>query len=303
MYLMQKNVYQTGIFVGVALLILLMISIVVQQTRNSTILGRETRVNLAVLTKEGEAAIVSYDPTDRQTTMLFFEDIRIASRTEGQYFISQLYRLGSYDKIGGEFAMRKLQGFLRVPLSGYIMVDKISPGGVRLSLFLKLVGMDETSLEWLDSLILFYRSDMYGVNQVAFDELVKDGAFVQKEDGYHVEFSRLQKFVGSRLFDWRIGEEAATVSIINESGIEGLATDVSLFIENLGMDVISVRAGQEQNREKTLIQVGKERKELKVTIQTLISVFGKNTEIVDVDTSENRSNIVIFVGRDTLEMF
>ena len=129
-------------------------------------------------------------------------------------------------------------------------------------------------------------------------------AVIEKEQDkmiYHPE--RLQDYVGTRFFDWRIGEEGITAAIINASGVDGLGSDMADFLTNLGMDVVMVRSGRSEDEQPTsLWQVGNEKKgtELSYIFQNLL---GFGLPKIEVVPGEYRAEVLVIVGEDTKELF
>ena len=78
------------------------------------------RFNMALIEKDQGVSFVSFDPTEKSILYLLFpSNLAINSRSRGEYSISSLYKLGSYNGSGGSFARQKIQGFMRVPIPGY----------------------------------------------------------------------------------------------------------------------------------------------------------------------------------------
>ncbi|MEI6690882.1 MAG: LytR C-terminal domain-containing protein [bacterium] len=290
--------------VGIGLVLILLISSCLQEYRKSIIVGSGIRSNLVMAEPTGEVAVVSFDPSEKRITELTLEDVAIKSRSIGEYKLSQLYRLGSYDGSGGEFVRRKMQGFLRLPLVDYIVVDDMGPNGLRKALLLQIVFANRASMSRIDALTLWFSSWSMMWRNVPFDTLIKDGVFVKNTEGFEVSNSRLQQFVGLRLFDWTVGGEGVTVAIINETEIEGLGNDIAKFLTNVGMDVVSVRSGDGQQSDKTSVLFSHKPKDMLATDRVLHFIFGRK-EIFQYEQnlSEYRSDVVIKIGKDVMEMF
>jgi hypothetical protein len=190
-----------------------------------------------VIVPDKGVSFVSFDPAEKTALLLPFPtDLAIKSRGSGEYSIGSLYKLGSYAGSGGKFARQKIQGFMRVPIPGYVVVHAETVAvraNLRRGLLQSLVGKGETNLSVFDTILLLSRSADYRFREIDQDELVRAGVIEAKT--YHPE--RLQEYVGSRLFDWGIGESQETVAIINASGENGLGSDMADFLSNLGLDV------------------------------------------------------------------
>ncbi len=276
----------------------------VQEWKTNQVVGHEQyRFNLALITTSGGITFVSFDPSEKSVLSLTFpNDLAIKSRTSGEYSIASLYKLGSYKGEGGKFARQKIQGFMRVPVPGYVVVDKAGDKVERnlSSGLLKVIfSRSETSLSRYDALLLWYRLRRYSRRSVQEEELVRAGVIA--DNTYHPE--RLQEYVGSRLFDWGIGESRVTVAIVNASGENGLGSDMADFLSNLGMDVVMVRSlntGSELDKSEWQVESESDADELGYVFQNLFSYDGAQVEPI---SGEFRAKVLIRVGKDAKELF
>jgi hypothetical protein len=265
-----------------------------KEWRTNQVVGHaDYRFNMALI--GDEVTFVSFDPVEKSVLSLKFpNDLAIRSRTSGEYTISSLYKLGSYKGQGGRFVRQKIQGFMRVPIPGYL-VGKSLKG----SLFSVVLGTTDTSLSKFDGVLLLYRSATYGHRAVDEDELVRAGVIA--DNTYHPE--RLQEYVGSRLFDWGVGAKAATVAIVNASGENGLGSDMADFLSNLGLDVVIVRSVNTTDvLETSEWQVDNEEdgQELSYIFQNLFEFPDPRVEKIG---EEYRAKVLIKVGKDAKELF
>ena len=279
------------------LLILILSGVGVKEYRQSQVVGHgQYRFNMALINKNEGVTFLSFDPAEKSILSLTFpRDLAIKSRTSGEYAISSLYKLGSYKGEGGKFVRQKIQGFMRVPVPGYLVTD----GSLKKGLLKAILGHRETSLSKFDVAILFYRLSRYRMREINEDELVRAGVIADRT--YHPE--RLQEYVGSRLFDWGIGGSEITVAIVNASGENGLGSDMADFLSNLGLDVVMVRSGTaDQSLERSEWQVGNEAsaQELTYIFQNL---FGFDKPKIEAIDGEYRARVLIKVGRDGKELF
>lgn len=269
--------------------------------RSSTVV-KTGRYNLVVV-GEGKTAFVSIDPAERTIFAIPYPStLAIRSRSVGEYEVGKLYTLGSYDGNPGEFARVKVQGFMKTLVHGYI----VSPSDAgRVALIKDLLislwsGSDRTSLSFLDSAILLYRVVSYDYRQVDTPDLLRAGVITEDGDDQFVyNEERLQQYVSFRIFDWGIGASELSAAVINESLETGLASDVSKFLENAGMDVVAVRSGQAR-RETTQVLV--ENEALLTQLAPLFAGFGWSNVVVG-DTSQWRAQVVVQLGRDALRLF
>ncbi len=277
--------------------ILVAVGLIVREYKQSQVVGHgKYRFNMAVINPDKGVTFVSYDPAERSTLIIPFPtNLAITSRSSGEYSISSLYKLGSYTGDGGRFARQKIQGFMRVPVPGYI----VGNGGYRALLLKAIFANPETSLSRFDALALLLRSLSYKTRVVEEKELVR--ANVIEDNKYRSE--RLKEYVGSRLFDWGIGGKEITVSIVNESGENGLGSDMADFLTNLGLDVVMVRSGNSgevKEHSEWQIEESKMQDELVYIFQNLFEFDEPKVEKI---ADEYRSQVLIKVGKDVKNLF
>lgn len=279
------------------LLLLILTGLGRSEWQNNKVVGHsDFRFNLAMIVPDKEVSFVSIDPAEKSTLALRFPtDLAINSRSSGEYSISSLYKLGSYRGEGGEFARQKIQGFMRVPIPGYL----VTTGSLRMGLVKVILGKTETSLSRFDAMVLLYRVSKYRYREVSEDELVRAGVIVDKT--YHPD--RLQEYVGSRLFDWGIGESGITVAIVNASGENGLGSDIADFLSNLGVDVVMVRSvagGEVLETSEWQVDSSDVNESLGYIFENLLGFDKPRQESVP---GEYRSQVLVKVGKDAKELF
>lgn len=272
--------------------------LVVAEWRGSQVVGHsQYRFNMAVIERDKGVSFVSIDPAEKSILILPFPtSLAISTRGSGEYSISSLYKLGAYKGQGGMFARQKIQGFMRVPVPGYLVV---SGKNLRWGLFKVMIGNGETSLSRFDAALLLYRANRYRRREIGEDELVRAG--VIEDNTYHPE--RLQEYVGTRLFDWGIGGQGVSVAIVNASGENGLGSDMAEFLTNLGLDVVMVRSERgDEILEKSEWQVSDKvgAGELGYIFESL---FGLPKPKIEPVAGEYRSRVMIKVGEDAKELF
>lgn len=292
--------------IGLGVLLLIFVGLIITEWKNSQLPGHtKYRFNLAIIVPDKGVTFVSYDPSEKSILALPFPTgMTINSRSSGEYSISSLYKLGEYQGKGGMFARQKIQGFMRVPIPGYIVTtskqQKIK-SLIRISL-LKIMfspRKTDTSLSRLDATKLLLSTNSYRYREVGESELIRTG--IVEKNTYHPE--RLQDYIGTRLFDWGIGNSNTTVAIVNGSGENGLGSDLADFLTNLGLDVVMVRSSpSDQTEDKTVWQVNKSAnvKELSYIFQNL---FGFSDPKVEDVSQEYRSVVLIKVGKDAKGLF
>jgi hypothetical protein len=275
-----------------------------KEIEKSQIVGNsQYRFNMAMIGESSGITFLSFDPSEKSVLSLTFpSDLAIKSRTSGEYSISSLYKLGSYSGKGGMFARQKVQGFMRVPIPGYVVTTgkkAISKSSFRMTMIKAMFGKMDTSLSRLDAAVLFLRSGGYAWRNVEEKELVRAGVIA--DNTYHPE--RMQEYVGSRLFDWNIGSGSITVAVINASGENGLGSDIADFLTNLGLDVVMVRSVNNDSQvERSEWQVGNE--EVAEDLGYIFKhLFGFNEAMVENVPEEYRSMVLIRIGKDAKELF
>lgn len=281
----------------------------VKEWQKSQVVGHgQYRFNLAMITPDEGVVFVSIDPAEKSVLALPFPtNLAITSRTSGEYVVSSLYKLGSYqDKKGGMFARQKIQGFMRVPVPGYVVISE-SRKNIKNSFSRAMrqiaIGQAESSMSKFDAISLYLRSKAYKWREVSEDELVRAAVLERKNNGFEYHPDRLQEYVGTRLFDWGIGESAITVAIINASGVNGLGSDMADFLTNLGMDVVMVRSLTEQESlTKTEWQVGDLDKEGELQF-IFENLFALDQPKVEKIPEEYRAEVLIKVGTDAKDLF
>jgi len=293
--------WRMGVVVG--MLLILAVSLFVSLRRSSVIWGGAYRYNLIVASESGKVEFLSFDPVDKEVLEIVWPaNLSIKSRSVGSYQVGDLYKLGAYESTGGELVRRKVQGFMRIPVMGYIVcdVEEVRPSTMLLSAIWR--GEEASSISRLDSAILWWRYQSYRRRNEGVEELVRAGVMQEEEGKYLYQPGRLQQFLGQHVFDWGVGEEKLTVVIINESGEKGLATDVANFFSNVGMDVVAVRNGS-SDMEKTVILLSESDPERNEKVVNILSGWFGWNEYGEVDISEYRAEVVVKLGKDAEELF
>lgn len=288
----------------VSVVLLILTGLGFKEIKKSQVLGNsQYRFNMVMIGESSGITFLSFDPSEKSVLSLTFpSDLAIKSRTSGEYSISSLYKLGSYSGKGGMFARQKVQGFMRVPIPGYVVTSSkktMSKTSFRLAMIKSIFGKTDTSLSRFDAAALFLRSGRYGWRNVEEKELVRAGVIT--DNTYHPE--RMQEYVGSRLFDWNIGSGSITVAVINASGENGLGSDIADFLTNLGLDVVMVRSVNSDSQvEKSEWQVGNEHiaQELGYVFEHLFSFNDAKLENVP---EEYRATVLVKIGKDAKELF
>ena len=279
----------------------------VAKVMKKSVVSPEARFNLVYIDQGGSrVSVATFDPVEEKVMIITYpETLAITSRSVGEYEIGSLYKLGSYKNQGGEFARRKVQGFMKLPIVGYL-INLEGEGSVDSSLSSSLYRAmwrrgSEDNLTLFDAYRLSQSLRSYGGRLVAREDLVRAGVIVtgEKEKLSYAPLA-LSNYVGKSFFDWGVGKEGVTVSIINESGESGLGSDMAQFLDNMGLDVITVRSGSQVSDVTRIIVAESKNASMTLTLMERVFRF-KPYEIGD--TAEYRAGIVMWVGRDALELF
>lgn len=292
----------SGFIIGIILII--SASLIYKSYHDARIINSPYRFNIVTSHDTGGVAFLSFDPQEHQVFVLEYPDnLEIRSRSVGTYRMDSLYTLGTYDGSSGTFLRRKIQGFMRVPIEGFLYIND-SQLPIRQSVVWSLITSafgipKDRSFNRLDSLVLLMRSWRYEWRLVGTDELQRAGALNLVNNVYTYNHERLKQYLESRIFDWAVGAHEATVAIVNASDEVGLGRDVAEFMTNIGFDIVSVKSNDEM-REKTSVTYQTPKEE---EVLTLLSRLFGWSYVEEGDTSSYRAQYVIFLGRDALDLF
>lgn len=300
-----------GFWAVLILLVLMIVSWVVSEFRRSVVFrSEEQRFYMVVAGRSGQVVFTSFDPAENKIVLMPLpEDLYIKSRSVGEYKVGNLFELGNLEDKGGVFLSRKVQGFLRTPILGYVVLDdsedwnpkKLLSQGLWQSLL--PLGGEEGNLSRLDALSLLLRTGSYRSVVLDQSELVRSGVLESRAaGGFTYNYDRLRMFAKERFFDWLIGDEGITVSVNNLSGVDGLGGDVGEFLQTIGADVVMVKEEKKDAKEpKTSILVANEVVRRSRTVRFLERIFEIKAELGE--TSTYRADVVFFVGQDMTNMF
>ncbi len=279
----------------------------VSKVMKESIVSPDARFNLVYIDQGGSrVSVATFDPVEEKVMIITYpETLAITSRSVGEYKVGSLYKLGSYKNQGGEFARRKVQGFMKLPIVGYL-VNLEEEGSVDSALISSLYRAmwkrgSEDNLTLFDTYRIASYMRSYSHRLVGQEDLVRAGVIVAN-DKDKLEYAplALSSYVGKSFFDWGVGKEGVTVSIINESGESGLGSDMAQFLDNMGLDVITVRSGSQVSDTTRMIVADPKTATLTLTLMERVFRF-KSYEVGD--TAEYRAGIVMWVGKDALELF
>lgn len=295
---------------GIIVLIVLLLGLLIREYKKSQVWGSKYRYNLALASESGKVAFVSFDPEEKQIFVIPYpDDLEIKSRSVGEYRIGNLFKLGEYTNEGGEFVRRKMQGFMRVPILGYLILNGNEKNNIKSSLRVGLwktllFGGKGSSMSKLDAGLLVWRMSEYAWKETSQEELARAGIIENADNGLQYRSERLKQYLVLKVFDWVVGETNVTVTVINASGENGLGSDTSEFLRNMGFDVVAVRGSEDQVVKdiSTILIEEKEALKHKKILELLNNLF--HFEEVEIgSTVDHRSEFVITLGRDAISLF
>lgn len=293
------------VVVGLAMVVLVAMLFNVMQF--SLVVGKGGRFNLVSVDNYENVLFVSYDAVEEKITVVLFpSELFIRSRSVGEYQIGKLYQLAQYEDDPATFVRRKIQGFMRVPVMGFIVSDGDLGESIQREIFFTLVkrvvGSSGSNITRLDALTLLLRGQSYAWDIQGIDSLSKEGVLVSRsQGGYGYNPARLMEYVDGKFFDWRVGQERYSVAVIDLSDKRGLATDLSDFITNMGSDVVMVREGEDISVVSRML-VSSDSVQDSYTSQAIINLLG--IEKLEIGETEiYRSDIVLFIGSDMESIF
>jgi|GEM_PF-2721050 hypothetical protein len=197
----------------------------------------------------------------------------------GEYQLEKIYRLGELDEKGGELLTRTTQDLMGLSVKGY-QYNK------------------QTNLTWWDKLRIswFKMKANKNINLSLIEEIglietiLADGSKTLEPSEILID-----EFINQYLFDELIVNEGMSVTVLNASGVDNLATKTARIINNLGGQV-SIVSNQEENnqselwlRDKSLLN--------SMTTSKLKSIF--NIEVIKVfKADEYRSDLVLVISKD-----
>lgn len=198
----------------------------------------------------------------------------------GEYRLSKVYELGSLENQAGKVLSRTVQELLGIGVKGW------EAGG-------------KSNLSWWDKFRLGWQ-EAFVVNQTEEIELKNKAAWQKDElsDGsaiYRVNQVWLDELIHQEFFDQEISQEGLTVAVLNASGVDGLAENISRLITNLGIEVRVVGNLTLQKASEILINK-KELQKSKTMMQIVSSLGIQRIDVADI--LEYRSDLVVIIGSD-----
>ncbi|MBM4402026.1 MAG: LytR C-terminal domain-containing protein [Candidatus Cloacimonetes bacterium] len=283
-----------------------------------------------------DVAVVTFNPAEG-TLRFFVIPLEILVETEkGTYPAKKLFALGATLNPPAEtgFLIDSMQGFLAVPLDGYISLrsnSRLPP-----SLKLRRAGKTQNSklegevvdfhqqlkspkiIFQIPQILQFAKADLktnlsagqsfrllWQVRKVRFDKLsvtalpehiLSSERINTDEDVLVVNEKLLDEVITEIFAEPGIITERIKVSVKNGTKTPGLATKAARFLKNLGTGVIEIGNAETQDCEKTQI-LDYTGVPTSRTLQRLEDVFGVESERIEVFEAR-RADVEIVVGED-----
>jgi len=275
----KKSKAILGVIFLISILVLVVTGILWKKTKNSI--------------WDGEANIgVVYQKNDKiELKVLLIESNRLvllkipgstlvqAGFGYGDYQLKNIYKLGKLEGYGGKVLSRATGGLLGVNALGFV-VDR------------------DSNLTWWDKLRVFWFEKILVKKKSIFD-LAEHEAFTQEETGgeavFRVSQILIDEFINKQIFDERLINESLSIGVLNASGEEGIAKNVSRMISNAGGEIRLVSNTDEQNSSRILVANKKIENSFIIKFLKNLALINQ-VEITDID--EYRSDIVLIIGKD-----
>jgi hypothetical protein len=247
-----------------------------EKTQN---LDSSFRTNYLLVSYSGgwlqDAAIVSHEPEDRRLSLLL---LRLHKNKKLRLSTNKSFRNGGIGSLSKQISIE-----LGVIFDRYIAFEKKN-------MYFTAENASST-YEQIKSLGIFFKAfslkkdlNKYLKTNFTTSELVsflwdlRSAKFEDKDTTSLSDFGlpNLQSEEGSGVlsnlfFDRSIIEEGASVNIRNSSGVVGLGSRLSLYIENLGASVVVVETGEETTQESSIVAVNRKSR-MEKRIGSLISL-------------------------------
>lgn len=198
----------------------------------------------------------------------------------GEYRLNKVYELGKLANQAGKVLTRTIQEFLGVGIKGWQVGTKSN-----------LSWWDRIRLKWLETLVVSQTEVIKLKDKAAWQaEQLSDGSLI-----YRVNQAWLDELIHQEIFDQEVSQEGLTVAVLNASGVDGVAGNISRLISNLGIEVRLVSNLAVQDQAEVVISQKSQRETR--TLKKIINSLGIDTVRVG-DILEQRSDIVVIIGRD-----
>ena len=198
----------------------------------------------------------------------------------GEYRLNKIYELGKLANQADKVLTRTVQELLGIGIKGWQVGGKSN-----------LSWWDKIRLRWLEALTVNQTETIELKNNAAWQsEHLSDGSLV-----YRVNQVWLDELVHREIFDQEVSQEGLTVAVLNASGVDGVANNISRLISNLGIELRLV--GNLANQDQSEVVINQKNLQETKTLKKIINSLGIDRVRVG-DILEQRSDIVVIIGRD-----
>ena len=272
------------VFIGF-ILSLVLAGFLWKKARNSIWDGK-SRLAVVEQNREGLRTILILPEQDRLLQINIPVDLVVQVPFDyGQYQVSKVFELGQLEQVGGKLLTQTVQDLLGVETAGF------------------KVGA-QTNLTWLDKLRWYYQVWFSIEKRIDFDLANTSGVLkVTLRDGnqaYEAREVLIDEMINLELFDQRVVKEGLSLSVVNATGVNGVASKIARILTNLGGEV-SLITNQDNQLDRSKVVV--KDKDL-IKTETVKGV----TRLLDVDrvevgqTGEFRAEVVVVIGKDYVKI-
>ncbi|MBU1085028.1 MAG: hypothetical protein ABIJ43_06000 [Candidatus Beckwithbacteria bacterium] len=202
----------------------------------------------------------------------------------GEYQLGNIYNLGKLENEGGKLLMKTIQNNFGVFVSGFKVMGKSN-----------LTWWDILRITWYESMVADKRKVVNLVNE----QVLEEGNLADETKVLRIKTLLLDELINHELFDEKLLAEELEIAVLNASGGEGVAFNLSRLIRNIGGDVTVV--SNLDVIEKSIIQINTEQNLKSYTVEVLASIFNiKKIELVE--NNQFRADVMVLIGKDYLSL-
>lgn len=261
----------------------------------------DSKSNINFLVKSASIALVSFNPTEEQITLVNIPDETLVETSHGfgTWQLRAVYDFGQLQKDIGGYKLLKdsLSYFFGLPIEGIVEGDLANMIKNKKVSFFSFSNL-KSDLSLIDLIKLEMK-----ISKVRFDKIkqidLRDSVALDRQklaDGSDVlgaDYVRLDQLI-SELSDPTIVSEHKTIAVFNSTNYPGLAQTAARLISNIGGDVIIV-TNSKNKYQKTQIAGEKSK-----TLTRLKQIFETSDTIEpgDEDLDSSRAQINLFLGED-----
>lgn len=260
---------------------------------------------------QGEkVTIFSFNPQKKFLNILVIpkESHITAAKGYGEYKITNIYKLGELEKIGGgELLSSSIRSFFAIPIDGWIKLESLKLKETKLLpvFWLIIKRQAKTNLSWWDLGRLFWQSKNLPIDQINKVDLEKTNYIGQESlpDGsriYKFEAGSIDDLTIRMLSDEDILQEDLQIVVLNGTSHPGLAKDMARVVKNLGAELIGVK-DYELKVDQSQIFCQSKKLTLSHTALRIAKNFGM--EISDKKLDDQKVDLVIVLGEDFWRRF